>query len=236
MPAFTVQQLVDRAAAIADVQDNFVSPETWLSWFNSERKATILLRSRVNWIDDTLSSTTVDAATTPFIVITPIGNLAAILGVWEVSSSGRHRRLTRLDNTRTVDFLGIRDTANYWSYNRTEGSDQVLVNLLPRPTSGSYVCYYMEVTADATALTSTFYFTMGEDERVVLGMARRALIKEESDTSEVDKELVRWERNVEELAWMRAIDEVPTVRNVDSRVRGWESKLILPAFASWYWV
>lgn len=231
MPAFSVQEIIDRAAAIADVQDNFVSPQTWLDWFNAERKALIISKLRSGWTDNVVQNSSI---TLPF---DDVANLWAILGVWEVSSSGRYRRLRRVDHMTGLSMTGINDTASYWSLAKTNEADpDDIVYLWPAPTTGNYQTWYVPYPDVATDGGDLFQFDLMDDERVVLGMARRALIKEESDTREVDLEIRRFDALVEESSWARSIAEVPAVRNVDAEVRGWESQLILPPFTSWYWV
>lgn len=233
MPTFTVQKLIERAAALADVHDNFVSAQTWLDWFNAEHKALALFKARANWLDGTLELVSITAPTNTFFTVSAP---AAILGVWEVATSGRVRRLKRIDRIQAINMSGLSGPANHWYYTRDEDTDDLVVSLAPVPTSGTYVVYHLPATSDITSSSTTRSFSMGEDERIVLGMARRALIKEESDTREIDVEIRRWDQNVEELAWAKSIAEVPHVRNVDSEVRGWASDIILPPFASWYWV
>ena len=232
MPLYSVQTLINRAASIADVHDNFVSAQTWLDWFNSERKALIISRARSGHAEGILDSTSLTGAGGSLTV-----EPWAILGVWEVSTNGRYRRLTHIDAVASFAFRGITGFPTHWTFERdTEVDPFTSIALWPAGTTETFVCWYLDTPTIALTLADQFPFDIVDDERIVLGMARRALIKEESDTREVDREIARFEAMVEENAWGKAMAETPAVRNVDAEVRGWESRLILPPYSSWYWV
>src|SRR5512139_1488436 len=98
MRAFTVQQLIDRAAAIADMHDSFVTPAQWLAWYNTEARALELFIARSGWVINLASSVDAGASYTATITGAPL----AILGVYEVRD-GRYRPLkfqNQVDFTR----------------------------------------------------------------------------------------------------------------------------------------
>lgn len=228
MPAFTVQALIDRAAAIADMHDGFVTPEQWLAWLNTESRALELFVVRSGWIEP--QTATVDASGGTITVPNPL----AIVGVYEVRD-GRYRALTYKS---PADFNRSTDTgdAHYFTITSASGDDNLTVTLYPTPSSGTYRCLYMAGATPVTAVTDTVRWPMGFEERIVLGMARRALVKENSDSRQIETLVVEQDRVIEEFCWSRAIADSPTVRNVDQDKRGWQSTMLYGPYESWYWL
>ena len=235
MPAFTVQQIIDRAAAIADMDGNFVTPAQWLAWFNPEQRALELFTARSGWVHDL--ATTVDADANYTITLT--GVPLAVLGVYEV----RDNRYRPLKFQNQVDFSRQpystpADTgdAHYYSIVTNSGSDSVQVQLYPKPTSGTYRCLYLTGRAVATAITDSYYWPLSWEERIVLGLARKALIKEESDSRPIEKLMAEQDAVIEEFCWNRVLAESPRVRNVDRTDRGWQDEMTYGPYESWYWL
>lgn len=79
-------------------------------------------------------------------------------------------------------------------------------------------------------------YPMGWEERIVLGMARRALIKEESDTRAIDSEIALWESRIEEACWGRVLADTPSVRNSDQLIYGWRDRHEIPPYGYWIFV
>lgn len=240
MPNHSIESLIARAATMADMHDQFVLPEEWLSWFNAERKALTVLKARSNWLDGALRTTS-GTAIPSFTVGTDAAGTgpAAILGVWEVDASGKYRRLRRIDRSQAISMTGQTGTAHSWSYSKdNNNTDDGLftIYLHPAPTSGTYITHYFSIPLDETLITDQVNLAWGEDERIVLGMAYRAKVKEEADTLALERMMAKWDAHVEEVAWMRAIADTPTVINRDFDQRGWTANLDLPPFASWQWL
>jgi hypothetical protein len=153
---------------------------------------------------------------------------------------GRYRALqyqapvdfTRQDNASPADT----GDAHYYTILTDPASDNLAVHLYPKPSTGTYRCLYMAGATPVTALTDSVRWPMGFEERLVLGMARRALMKENSDTRQVETLMVEQDRIIEEFCWSRNIAEAPTVRNVDRTRRGWQSYMMYGPYESWYWL
>lgn len=79
----------------------------------------------------------------------------------------------------------------------------------------------------------TVAYPLGWEERIVLGMARRALMKEESDTRPVDTEIALWESRIEEACWNRVLTNSPSVRNSDQETYGWTDRFSMPPIGNW---
>jgi hypothetical protein len=236
MPSFTVQKIVDRAADQADMHDGFVHASTWLDWFNFERKALAITLARGALLRDltftTIAPGSADNYTFAFETL-------AIVGVWEIKSDQHLRPL------RIVNFLDnffqqaggpIRGAAE--SVSVEELTTGFKLRFFPADTSGTYLLVTAGAPTDATALTDTFILPMGIEEKLVLELAKRALIKEESDISDVARLIQGVDQKVEEYIWGRTFAQVPSVRNVDSVQRKWGglSDFVIPLPDVWVWL
>lgn len=234
MPVFTVQQLVDRAAAISDMHDDFVTPEQWLAWYNTERQAFSLAMAR-NGAALQDVQITATPATGQYTILGPV---LAIVGVWEQYSDGRLRPLKILnfvDNFR--DGLNPGPAQYVVIYEDSSvSSNSTNFRFFPTPTSGNYLIVTLRPPDRATTLEDTTSIAMGLEERIVLGMARRALIKEESDVSDISKLIIEQDQLIEEFGWKRTFAQMPGVRNVDSLQRGWVTDVMQIDPNAWYWM
>lgn len=236
MPAFTAQALIDRAAAIADMHDSFVTTNQWLAWLNTEIRALDIFMARAGWV---LPAATVATDTSAPYGFTIAAETLAIVGVWE-EINGRYRLLRPM---HPVEFqqqnatTGVATGAaqNYMVTN-TPSADTLTVSLFPRPLSGTYVIYSIPVSTLAASTSTSLYYPMGFEERLVLGMARKALVKEESDIGAISVLIQEQDQRIEEACWSRMLGEAPSVRNIDPQTRGWTMFPEWPAPARWHWV
>lgn len=243
MPVFTVQSVINRAAALADMHDTFVQPETWLSWFNTERMALQLFKARHGAVAQNIAFDSVTGADKYPLSTGGVTQFIALVGVWELTSSQRLRPLRFVpyaDNlwqdvagpiTGPSNTVSIEDTNN-------DGADvATFLRFFPRDPTGTYLIAYIKAPTALTDPGQSFSEPVGLEERIVLGMARRALIKEESDTSAVEKLIREHDQIVEEYVWSRSFAQAPGVRNVDYVQRGWMSMdtFVPPSIDSWVW-
>lgn len=255
MPTVTTQELVDRAKAVSDMRDNFVTPTQWLYWATQERLALDLLLARSGWPLQ-LSTYTISGSWLPNIDndgdstieltngvyrIADNQNVMAIVAVHQV----RNNSYRRLKMSSAVDFSPTsRSTGDAMTYRVTWTGDVMGLEFWPQIRSGdSYLVTFLLhplklVYSGAVAGVSevSVSYPMGWEERIVLGMARRALIKEESDTRAIDSEIALWESRIEEAAWGRVLSEAPSVRNSDITVYGWTDRYSIPPYSSWLFV
>lgn len=359
MPTVTVQNLIDRAKATADMRDNFVTPSQWTQWATQERYALDLFLARSGWTlplsDFDITVTGSEAGSFP---VNPNGGVMAIVCVYEYNSQGRMRMLRPNDAMgflKQVPGATGNPTGDSRSYRVQWTGDNLVLNLFPEPTAGEtyrvvYIAHprklvlsltatdpeipatyasgtvledgmdiaatyrvagtvgngktitfvgdldtgtttglwvdgenavyhyniapnfptfatfaadaagsaYWNITgnsghiqldrvltasggaelipAEAEAWESTSVaYPMGWEERIVLGMARRALIKEESDTRGVDSEIQLWDARIEEACWNRVLTNSPTVRNTDDLYYGWTDRYSIPPVGLWLW-
>lgn len=255
MPTTLVSDLVDRAKAAADMRDDFVTPTQWLYWASQERLALDLFLARSGWtlplsnFDITITGS--EAGKFP---VNPTGGVMAIVCVYQYDTSGRIKMLEHQD---AVSFLKRKPGytgspsghANYYRViqgydNGTSiDNDMLTLNMYPEPSAGeTYRVVFLPhpkklvLSSPGTWEESSVSYPMGWEERIVLGMARRALIKEESDTRAIDSEIGMWDSRIEEACWDRVISSSPSVRNVDQVHYSWLDRLSIPPHGTWIWV
>jgi hypothetical protein len=247
MPATTASELVDRAKAVSDMRDNFVTPTQWLYWASQERLALDLFLARSGWtLPLTDFEISVTGAEAGVFNVNPTGGIMVVLCVYQYDSAGRFRLLKHNDSVsflrRAPGYSG--NPRGYSTYYRFSWSgDNLVMNLYPEPSAGEtyrvvYVPHPKKLVLSSPGAweeTSVAY-PMGWEERIVLGMARRALIKEESSTSSVDSEIALWDARIEEACWDRVLSSSPSIRNADQLNYNWTDRYTLPPVGFWTWV
>lgn len=117
------------------------------------------------------------------------------------------------------------DSPNNQTIETASAMDNIFIRLTPRDPGGNYVAlvmrapYTLKVTDNFSQVL--YSYSMGVEDRVVAGMAKRALIKEESDTSGVDVLIAQADQRIADYMWSRQWAEAPKVRNSDAVERGW---------------
>lgn len=242
----TTRDLVERAAAAADMHDNFVTPAQWMHWASQEHLALSLFLARSGWTQNVKTQTiTVTGSEAGVFPLT--ADPLALVAVHQV----RDNRYRLVHLTNASDFLrqspGTPSTGGNPIEYRViwdEENDRHALGFYPEPSAGtvlavSYVPEPARLTLDASPATgydNSVRYPMGWEERIVLGLARRALAKEESDTGEILRQIRECESTVEEAVFDRVLSEQPTIRNVDRNARGWTDRLSYPSPISWWFV
>jgi|ERR1700759_592909 len=237
MPVFQIQDLIDRAAAISDMHDNFVTSKQWLAWYNVERRALQISLARQGAAMQDMVLTVVPATD----LYTLTGEFLAVVGVWEITSSQKLRPI-KIDSfpdnfwqqtggpvTGPAQLVTIEDTS-------TTTQNTMNFRFYPRPVSNNYLIVTSAAPPVAAAVTDTTSLPMGIEERIVVGMAKRALIKEESDLSAIMTLIREQDALVEEYCWSRALAQSPKVRNSDRLDRGWITDMLYPNPDLWTWI
>lgn len=242
--------LITRAKAIADVHDNFVTDTEWIVWLNQEQYALRLFLARSGWnlpfdtTAATITSTgwnlsTNGGASTPVAtsaghyVFTPsLADVMAIVSIHESQSGG----LKRLEYSNAIDFLrqlngSTLNTTHATEFRLRMYGNEVHVDFYPTPATGEvYLISYLSAPTPLTAVTQSVALPMGWEERIVLGMARRALIKEESDPTKIESLIAEMDSQIEQLCWSRVMGQAPKVRNTDP------VSPTIPTWEQWYWL
>lgn len=238
MPSFTGTNLIDRAMAIADMHDSFVTTDQWLTWCTVGVAAldSIIDRSgfvyRESSLDLTIPMTNGEQS---------IANARAIIGIYEELSSGHFRRLRMVDpwkRARQRATLGTTGRAVEYYFSADTADDDLILRLWPRPLTGTYVMYYLGASRIVDSVNDTVNYPQGWEEYIVLYMASRALIKEESDPRMVQGLMKDCEIRIQEDCWSRLMAATPTIRNVDDVERGAPGYLEggWPGVSEWYFV
>lgn len=249
MPTITTTELVNRAKAAADMHDNFITPAQWMYWASQERMSLDLLLARSGWglAYETTTITVAGTEAGTFTLVdgaTPIAVLA-IVAVHEYGASGT-RLLTYDDSVGFLKQLPTQTitTGHPSKYRIRRTGDELEFNFFPNPTTGltfvvTYLPHPLRLSTDANLnedeFTDSVTYPMGWEERIVLGMARRALEKEESDSTPILRQLAQIDAEIEELCWSRVMSANPTIRNVDGATRGWGADMMYPPPLSWWW-
>jgi hypothetical protein len=233
---FLASDLITRARVLVDSDEvavkRWISDSAWIAWLNTEipeaRRATL----RAGLLQFEPSIQTFDAAVTasPWTVddnpTTPI-DVMVILGVTE--ETGDTRRVLSHDQPGGGWALLPRTTgrtgpAVSWSAYLISGSEGVRVYVDPAPSSGIYRVYTVQRPPRVTALTDEVSMTLGEDERVVLGLAKSACIREGMAPPSIDRAITQWESRLEMNAALATQRTGARVRNVDRDLRGWNRR------------
>lgn len=233
MPAYTAQDLIDRAAGAADMHDNFVKPSLWLQWASLERYALELFMARSGWPTDFESATiTVTGAEAGTYSLAGDPDMMAVVCVHRIESDG----LRRLEYDDAVSFLRQLPGTPVWNgpalkYRVKRASDGIRFQFYPEPDVGDQLLVtYIPMPARLTTVAGTVNYPMGWEERIVLGMARRAMDKEESDSGPIQRQMREMDSQIEELCWNRVMSESPKVRNADVY------RADLPTREAWAWL
>lgn len=237
MPSFTAQNIIDRAAAAADMHDDFVPQSIWLAWLNVARQELCIKMARSGWVPFGMVS---GSAVSPTTGTVPLNfEFLALIGVVEVDSSGRYRHLVAadfVDQVRQVDGTTAPITGPATRYFLTDDEGSTTLRLYPRPTTGTYTYFYLKAPTTIVTVSDTLTYPLGLEEYLVLRMARKALVKEESDTAAIDKELNAIQEQIELYGHERNWANAPKVRNTDDVERGWNLQLTYPPPNAWIWL
>lgn len=249
MPSTTTQELIDRARAVSDMRDNFVSPTQWMYWATQERRALDLYIARSGYALPGLTYTdyTVTGSEGGAYPLNPSAGVMAIVCVHEMQNNG-FRRVKYLDSVAFMkqppgSTTGAKSHARFFRAIPSTSDDSITLNMYPEPSAGEvYRITYLPhpkklvLSTPGTNEATSVVYPMNWEERIVLGMARRALLKEESDTGAVDAEIGLWDRRIEEACWSKVLAENPRIRNGDVEEYGWSDRIIWPPYPnSWFW-
>lgn len=242
----TTDELVTRAQTAADMHDATINPAQWNPWLTLENIALAVLLARAGW---TLNMKTQAIAVTgaeagQYVLATqPL----AVVAVHQV----RGNRVRLIDYTNVVDYsrMTATDTAatgdpSEYRVLWDQDNDRLVVNFYPTPAAGtqfivSYIPHPLKLTlddpvSDPTQYANSVRYPLGWEERIVLGLGKRALRKEESDTSGIQQDLDDLDKEIERTVYDQIFAAHSAVRNVDDEVRGWGTKMFYPPPARWF--
>lgn len=232
----------DEHAAVA----TWIPDATWLLWMNHEyrrayRQAVMAGLVVPMYTDETL---VYDSNDTPGYVLA--GKPMAIVGVWQGTAGSNAFRKLRAAQPSGGAFpmrSEAEGTGMTWAA-YAMGADVRLV-LYPHPGAATdYTCRFVAepsvlVTGTpAAGEASSVNLPLGLDDRIALGMARRALIKEGSFSGALDRLIAQTEQDLEFAAHNRITGEAPRVRSSRKVLNADRSSLVPTSEhpAEWYWL
>lgn len=185
MPAVAYTEMIERAKQIADMGDGFPNTATWLFFLNSELKKLWVRLMRSGYPP----SVTFESITADGSAQYDIDEPAAVMAVYGVTSSGKYYNVPLKQQWEQLE-SPLANTSTYphaafiVPNHTTVG--EIGIILTPAPTSGTFfvVCISKPKKivsgTPGTDESNSVYLPFGWEERIVLGMARQALTKEET--------------------------------------------------------
>lgn len=221
MATETSTNLITRAAAAADMEDNFVTPTQWLAWANVENRMLAAKVARMGYPYKISDESITFTGASQYSMAEPL----ALLAVYFAESDASLRKLVPLN---PVDERKDRPP-------RTGSPDEYIVHrntsatitfrFYPNPASGSGVARTL-VKPDTLVLASpsagqtlSVDYPLGWEERIVLGMARRALAKEETVNPLIETLIRDVDTHIEMSCRDYQMDQSPVIRDVRKQPR-----------------
>lgn len=204
---FTWDELIERARTYVDddhkEDDGWLDPAKWLTLAQVEYAKLYKQWLRMGVINPSQVVSTFTGPTTS------LSRVLAIVTVQEYLGAGVPRRPLRPTDVPWDDVIG---QATSWYADGT--ADTLTVGVYPGDSAVFEVRYY-QYPAYATDSTTSVDLPHGGDERLVLGMARRALIKESAASRRIDQEILDADAEINMTAWGRKDREAPKMRRAD---------------------
>jgi len=243
MPAFVINDLIDRARVYLDDDHDedgdggaLHTPESWLNFANVEYRHLYRKWVRAGLVPPTLVDTALisgsaDLSTSGFPVM-------AVIGVARDYGGGSVRVLTPAQSPLGVSpFWGTSSTGEgeYWYAAGGITGAPLTVKIEPLDTSGSYFVRWMPGPPTPTDPTSTLDVPFGGDERLVLGMARRAKLKEGVVSNLLERLIADEDAQLNFQAFSQLGGDGPRVRRVqDTGTRFQQTDFPQPMYWRWF--
>lgn len=185
MPAVAYTEMIERAKQIADMGDGFPSTATWLFFLNSELKKLWVRLMRSGYPPDVTFESITATGAAQYNITEP----AAVMAVYGYTTAGDYYNIPLKQRWEQTQ-LPLARTSTYpheaFIIPNHTTTGQIGITLTPAPTSGTFylVCISKpnKIVSGTPAVgeSNSVYLPFGWEERVVLGMARQALAKEET--------------------------------------------------------
>lgn len=229
-----VTEIIAHAKSLAGMEDDgdgLVSPEEWERWATVENRALVNLVTRRGVIlAESRYDITADGSTSYPLTDPDTIDPMAIVGLYEYRD-GLYRRVNRADaldtSTRSTVNAG---SAVWYRLTRPGGSSNVwTLSLSPRPETGTYYLFYVPsppalVESNPTAdQADSVNYPAGWDEWISLRMARRGLLKEETQPASLMSLLAEVEETIVDQANGMVLGGGVRVRNRDAWESPWRS-------------
>lgn len=234
MATVNVSELITRAQQAADMEDDFISQSTWLYWANVEYKKLWTKIARMGYPIQYVETAVTWTGALQYTTSEP----TAIVGIFGLTTTGRRYRIPikhPADNKYSGSYR--QGTPSECHIKSEALNNQIIITFWPVPQSGS--CYIgviekpkkLVLSAPGADESTTLNFPMGWEERIVLGMARRALGKEETTNPAIEREIAETDNMIENSCSSYLLSEQPTVKDMNELETG---NTYLPG--DWYFI
>jgi hypothetical protein len=219
MSSVDVSELIERAAIAANMHDNFATNPAWLFWANVENKELRVKLARLGFPYGLDSETITITGAIQYNITEPL----AVLGVYRNETDGRFTRIAHRPNSmKLAQNITTTGDAREFMLGYDATSSQVYIRFYPTPPD-SGPNYTIEVISNPAKLvlespaageSTTVYYPLNWEERIVLGMARRALAREETINSGIENLIKEMDSHIETSAY----DYLMSQNNVVQRI------------------
>lgn len=209
MSTITVTELITRAALAADMHGNFTTSPAWVYWANVENKELAVRLVRLGFPYGLTTHNITPDGSADYLLTEPL----AIVGVYRTTSNGSFVKLSYRSPTDKIPSNSNGNPTTFtMKYDPTAGA---YLQFFPVPQTGNdaIVVEYIPHPNTLTAASSV-YFPLNWEERVVLGMARRALTREETINPGIERLIQEIDSHIETSAY----DYMIAQNNVVGRV------------------
>jgi hypothetical protein len=216
MASTTLTVLAQRAAAAADMEDNFISAETWRNWANVENRnlAIKLAGWGFPWKQTDENITLTGAS--QYEITEPL----AIIAVFYVESDGSYTRLRVVNPAQRQGspnrLVGVPREATIFR----NTNDDLSFRFYPNPTSGTVISRQIDIPAElvysgpTASQSTTVTYPLNWEELIVLRMARRALAKEETVNPFIEVQIAEMDAAIRDACANFLLSDAPVIRNV----------------------
>ena len=233
MATVNVSELITRAQQAADMEDDFISQSTWLYWANVEYKKLWTRIARMGYPVQYLEESINWTGALQYNITEP----TAIVGVFGFTSTGQRYRIP-VKHPADLKYSGnARKGVPVECHIKSEAlTNGIIIQFWPVPQSGSCVVGLIEkpkklvLSAPISDESITLNFPMGWEERIVLGMARRALGKEETTNPAIEREINEMDEVIDNHCSSYLLSEQPTVKDMNELDAG------MVRFGDWFFV
>jgi len=238
MASVNVSEIITRAQQAADMDDDFISQSTWLYWANVEYKKlwNRMARSGYPWAVVETSITITGAL--QYNTSEPV----AIVGFRGATTTGKYFRIPIVHPANltgaNITITGVPKMVAV-THDPTNLGNELVIRFWPTPTSSTQGGITMlaidkpkklVLTAPGGDEATNVRLPNGFEERIVLGMARRALGKEETINPAIEAEIRDVDTFIDNSISSYLLRDQPTVHDVNEPTHG-----LLPPYTDWFY-
>lgn len=227
-----VSELITRAQQAADMEDDFISQDTWLAWANAENRELYNRISRSGYPINVIGETITATGATEYSISEP----AAVIGIKGISSSYKFYRIPikHPSQAKTIGNVKVGNPIEaYINCFPSEDPGTIQITFYPNPQSGTFIVDTImkppTLLLDGDPDEENVAYPVGLEERIVLGMARRALGKEETTNPAIERMIFEADKNVDNFVHSYLMAESPTVRDMNELDN-------IPDYTKWLWI